>query len=352
MKKIAIWGDYGHGNYGDDIMAVMFALELKNNGYDPIVYNLDSYISGKYQISTTSSLDVLIRDASICVIGGGGLLVGDNYIRILAKKHAFLFEYSFYLLEKALKKYDCPCFALSIGGNGNGSKTHLPYFRKRFWKNGNCKFATVRLKEDISLLSTLNVKVEYIPDVLLSIPFMFNVKKTDNTKHDRVKVGLNLIEKDCKKLIEKSIEVARLRPSTDFYFIKSHLDGYKTTYEALPPTFDLPNLHHFKYDDPINMINFISSLDILISSKLHLGVTALSLGVPFYSYQGKLKTRSFLRSIDSNFASQADDSPEKIMSLIKSHDNIYDYSKQFNDIKLKDDMQKSRTHFKILLSNI
>ena len=72
--KIAIWGSYNHGNYGDDIMAIQFAKALMDEGFEPWVYRLDKDLADRFQIHSTSSLDELLDESPICLIGGGAML--------------------------------------------------------------------------------------------------------------------------------------------------------------------------------------------------------------------------------------------------------------------------------------
>ncbi|MEO6330446.1 MAG: polysaccharide pyruvyl transferase family protein, partial [Ginsengibacter sp.] len=57
------------------------------------------------------------------------------------------------------------------------------------------------------------------------------------------------------------------------------------------------NIKTIKYTDPEELLQFMAELDVLISSKLHLGITGLTVNTPFLSYRGPGKAKSFLRSI-------------------------------------------------------
>ena len=49
-------------------------------------------------------------------------------------------------------------------------------------------------------------------------------------------------------------------------------------------------------------MSFLASLDLVISYKLHLGLTALAVGTPFYSVGGPGKVKAFLKEIGADFA--------------------------------------------------
>lgn len=76
--KVAIWGSYNHGNYGDDLMAIQFANYFKELGVHPCVYRLDECLAKKYSIESAKSLDDLLENASFGIIGGGGMLIGTS----------------------------------------------------------------------------------------------------------------------------------------------------------------------------------------------------------------------------------------------------------------------------------
>ena len=85
------------------------------------------------------------------------------------------------------------------------------------------------------------------------------------------------------------------------HFIRSHLVDAAASYEIMPTAFgESVQLH--RYRDPKETAAFLGSLDAIVSSKLHLGVVALSYGVPFLSFSGKGKTRAFMRSIGAEHA--------------------------------------------------
>lgn len=340
-KSIAIWGSYNHGNYGDDIMAIMISDFVKKLGHQPIVYRLNKELAKKYRIDTSFNISELIQITTLCLIGGGGMLVSEGLLRILLRKNTRNFESDFIFFLKTLRSQNKTSYGISIGGDGKGIKANIPYWRRKFFKSIYFKAATVRLQSDLEVSKKLSFDSIYYPDILLSIPRFFKVNKKKNNYSDNYKIGINLIEKDSGRLVREVIN--RFSDSDiDFYFINSHLPAYNFQYEIKAPK-NIKNFHDYQYTDPYKLVNFISNLDLLISSKLHLGVTSLSVGVPFLSFKGKNKTRTFLNEIKANFALC-----REYGQVIESIHNPDEIKSKYDWELIKNFSTRSYSHFKFI----
>lgn len=296
--KVAIFGSYNYGNYGDDLMGVMFAHRLKQLGVDPIVYCLDPALAKTYGIKTTRSLDALLSDVKFCVIGGGGLLTGKSNLSALDQE----IESGYEAFALATQRYNCPVYPLSVGGDGRGKETPLPKGRYSIFSSPTCKLTTVRNQSDIGLMKHLGKEVVCYPDVLWSAPSYWNL-----TKHESVpgvlKIGVNL--RDTSKhraFVSALVFVSQLsQQKVEIHLIRSHLAQYPVNHEMMPHSRQ-PHLRSYTYSDPVETLAFLASLDVLVSQKLHLGLSALAMGVPFISYGGQGKTHTMLNSIGAERA--------------------------------------------------
>jgi polysaccharide pyruvyl transferase WcaK-like protein len=338
--KVGIWGSYNHGNYGDDLMALQFATVLKQMGADPWVYRLDSKLAERYSVHTTHSLAELFQAARFCLIGGGAMLVDQQYI-------SADMEQDFQDLYQACLQHKVPIFPISVGSGGRGVATDLSGARTQFWQNVACKASTVRLQEDVALLNTMGKEAIYYPDVLLTTNQFWNInvqKQNDGKLHVGINLGKSVYEKS---LVARLYLTAHIRKDIVFHFIRTHLPGYPTTYEILPGQ-DSPNIRQHHYADILDTLSFLSSLDLLVSSKLHLGLTALTLGVPFYNFCGASKTQSFLTSIGAREAVFVKREFLRLSSILSSPQKILEAKSCFDFNALSTLQEMSWGHINFL----
>lgn len=344
--KVAIWGSYNHGNYGDDAMAIQFANYLKELGAHPCVYRLDQSLAKKYSIESVDSLDKLLENASFAIIGGGGMLTGINKKKT-NKNNIDILGNDFHELTKISTEKKCKVFPISVGGDGRGIYTPLSDKREEFWKSDICGECTVRLNEDIPLIKKLGKNAVYHPDILLTLSDMWNIYSS-NKSDKKLHVGVNIGKSKINYIFAFSLcLIAILKKNIVFHFIRTHLPNSTRNYELLPKI-NSPYVKHHIYTDPHSTLEFLANLDLLVSSKLHLGLTALSLEVPFYSYEGQGKTLTFLKSIGSSSAYYSSRELFKLVKLITSKNKIYKAKSQFNFMALEQLKTESKKHFEFI----
>lgn len=303
MKKIAIWGNNRYSNYGDDLQTLVFALHAKNIGYEPIVFQLEKEIADKFNLEVANNLDELFKNVHLCIIAGGALLTPFNFVRRLLQKAAIEYEADFRDLNQAIKKYpQVKVCAISIGGDGKDRKPETFYSKHRisFFSSPQFLNGTVRLKGDIQQMKKFGKDFRFTPDCLLSVTkFVKSIAVQNNTSTASVtKIGFNFKKGKylSKQFISELFSFAETNKNIIFYFIETHLEKTGINYEYVPEQ-ETENIKIVKYTDPEELLEFMADLDVLISSKLHLGITGLTVNTPFLSYRGPGKAQSFLRSI-------------------------------------------------------
>jgi hypothetical protein len=208
------------------------------------------------------------------------------------------FENDFKELSDTLTRYDMPIYPVSIGGEAIATAKFSSY-RKRFFLSNLLKKGTVRLKGDLDLIGKYNQNFVFYPDILLDTQNQFAITSEEKSQNQEIRIGLNLINKDLKnrqwhlQLLEKAKSDKNLK----LFFIKTHLPEYNIKYEYTPKELNSDNIQVYQYTNPIEMLKFLRSLDLIVSSKLHVGLVSLSLSVPFFSYKGRGKTQAFLKSV-------------------------------------------------------
>lgn len=303
IKKIAIWGNNRYSNYGDDLQTLVFALHLKNLGHKPIVFQLEKEIADKFGLEVANNLDELFKDVRFCIIAGGALLTPFPILKRVLSKTAIEYEADFRDLNSAIKKYpQVKICALSIGGDGEKRTPSKYYSRHRidFFSSPQFLDGTVRLTGDVEQMKNFNKQFKFIPDCLLSVDKFVNpVIKSNNFSDLPIsKIGFNLKRGKylSKPFLDELFSFADKNRNIIFYFITTHLEKTNINYEYIPAA-ETENIKILKYTDPTELLEFMSELDVLISSKLHLGITGLTVQTPFLSYRGPGKAKSFLRSI-------------------------------------------------------
>src|SRR5687767_3323980 len=114
-RKIALYGFYKHGNFGDDIMCLMIARTLKSLGLRPAVYQLPDYYASTALLDSAATMESLVDGAVACVLGGGGFLIsaGGNVFPALLEQDEDLER-----LAPICQARSIPVWGVSIGGTG------------------------------------------------------------------------------------------------------------------------------------------------------------------------------------------------------------------------------------------
>ena len=75
VRRVALIGYYGRGNFGDDLMAVIFGRFIEQQGADLRVYKLCEPYSRRFGFEVVHTPEQLLEGADLLVSGGGGSLV-------------------------------------------------------------------------------------------------------------------------------------------------------------------------------------------------------------------------------------------------------------------------------------
>lgn len=342
--KVAIWGSYNYGNYGDDVMAIMFAKHLQKLGVRVCVYRLNRELARRYAIETSESLEELLQGASFCLAGGGTVLLEP-----LSGTVGQAMNEDTRQLWEITQAHRCPLYLISVGGNGMGGERKLTLYQWRILSSEMCRGGTVRLSEDVALFELLGKEVELYPDVVLALTDWWPVEKK-SWPSPQLQIGLCLPNiPNVQRFVSLLKIVAHLRRHAVFHFMRTHLPGYNIKDEILPPA-NSPWFKHHYYEDPATTIQFIASLDLLISVKLHPSITALALGVPVCSLDGRAKTRAVLNSLELGFAtrSQRTRSLLTLLRQVSSRKGILQIREQFDFQRIEQQKELSRRHFEYL----
>jgi len=286
-KKVAIWGYYNYGNFGDDLMAVMIGHQLRANGYAPIVYRLDPIIASEAGVLSTYSLRELLNGAHYCIIGGGMFLASEEpnnpaSSSILA---------DLVILKNLLEELNIPVIGISIGGSAKGQNDKISEQMKDLISSSQFKGTTVRLPSDLQLLSFTKKPVRLHHDIVFTSSKYYD-QSSIKTVPD-VEVLIHQSNALPNRIIFWIIAVIGNLLGRRTKFLQTYVDN------ASPQGAELgsESSNALKYESITNILSGLNKAEVLISSKLHVGVCAVAFGNCFVSLGGTPKTLGFLKTI-------------------------------------------------------
>ncbi len=303
-KTVSIWAPLRYANYGDDMQAIALARFLEGLGYKTKLFQLDEDLAKIYNLESCPNEDELCKNVNLVIIAGGALLDPNTWYKRILSRTARLYERDFGRLLAAEKKYPNVKFcAISFGGDG---KIHdavpcLGRNRSGFLSSDAFLGGTVRLQGDVDMMKILGKDVKYYADMLFQAPSYFPPKLLSPTKKYRVGFNFKKGRHLDKKLLSDILEYAETHDDMEFHFTTTHLEKIGMKYQYIPER-ESKNVFIDQYENLEQLLGVLASMDCFMTSMLHVGLTGLTTGMPFISYRGPGKTKTFLRSIGGEWA--------------------------------------------------
>lgn len=260
-KYVALFGYYKYGNYGDDLMAVIFGRELQARQIPFQVYHLRDDVLAEFDFDGTTSIDELLAGASAVVYGGGGAF--------LTSKDGN-FESDLKRLCDLCTKANIPIYMFSVGGDGKPVE-NIAATRRELLKQAS--FVTFRNQEDAPLLDSIgraNGAIHH--DVVWQTSKCFPLLKPDNSK---VTIGIDnslLGRRRGRWIVYCLMFVCRAlrKPYRFVNIMQSRAENARGNFSG-----------SIRYDDGMQQfIREIVETDLIITNRLHLGLTAMSYDIP------------------------------------------------------------------------
>ncbi len=347
-KTVSIWAPLRFVNYGDDMQAIAFALHIKKLGYNVKVFLLEESLAKKYDLQTVSTCKDLFKDVNLCIIAGGSHMVPLHPAKQWLSPSYRRYELDFYEIVSAMKKNPnlkiCP---LSIGGDG---KMHWPLWyyglgRYRLFHSKQFIDGTVRLEGDVAQMAKMGKNMVYYPDMLFRSADYFEPEYLP--KSEKYRVGFNFKKNSIDmKMIDAILKYAEKNDDIEFHFTTTHMDKANLHYQYIPDK-ESKNIFIDKYTSPNQLLGVLGSMDVFMTSMLHVGLTGLTMGTPCVSYRGPGKTKAFLRSIGGDWAILNDDITfDELRKMIFSQTREQLYNK-FDVQALEEFKVKSGKHYDI-----
>lgn len=296
MRRIALWGSYSEGNFGDDLMALLLAEACKSTGASVVAYRTPPLFESRYGIERAESLDDLLAGADLCVVGGGEFLFRRALIKYLARRYLRRFENSCAELAHHAERRSVPLAAFSVGGDGTTEFRHLSRQRRALFGSPMLRYASVRLRSDLATLSGTGARIDHFPDVLLATAELVHATQAPRQKRAAARVALNVHRLLGIRLVQQLRNRLVQGREVELVIVRSHLAGSGHDYELSARDVG-GGVEEHHYRDPRETAGFLATCDVVVSSKLHVGVVAMSYGGAFVSVSGKPKAREFMTSV-------------------------------------------------------
>jgi polysaccharide pyruvyl transferase WcaK-like protein len=292
--KVGLAGFYGHGNFGDDLMAVIIGLFLKQAGIPFSVYKLCPPYAEAFQFTVAHSAGELLQDTQVLLWGGGGLLAPWSNLTYNLLFPGVAEEFDG--LIKAARCRGLRLCACSVGGNGDYPARLTPDYKQSFVEAA--EYISVRNPHDLALLERVGVRGDYFPDIVWRAPNCFPVRRR---KSGAPRVGIdlymgNLARTNSSYIIPLLYFITRSRRDCEFVFMDTTNRSVRP-YRGLGGFITGANVSSYQFHDPFADLEFLASLDLLVSSRLHTVVLCLGYGVPAVSLFGEKKTRLLLENL-------------------------------------------------------
>lgn len=293
LKKILLCGATQGSNFGDSLFAYMFMKNIKekNNNIEVIFTKISEYSKNELGIKAATMKDLFSADAMIYISGG---YFGETHNETLkGSLYRFLTYYTFGLLMILRKK---PIAIIGVGAGPLKKK----FLRKTVTYIFN-KAQLISLRDEVSKdymekygvtnkIITTSDSAQVIDAEIYSIKkncsdIIINFQSRNLKKILIHVTGLVGKELYYDKVIKAIKETLVLDENNGFILTMDSINDNNSeflnqVYNALPK--DRTVIYDYK--NPIDFLEVISSVDAIITPKLHVGILGCSYGKPVLSF--------------------------------------------------------------------
>lgn len=288
---VGLFGYYSYGNLGDNLMAYLLSRHIKSLGHDPVVFTKSPKFMMGWDVALCSDITDLVNQSDVIVFGGGGLLIPRR--NLSAQQRDFNDDLG--AAVKAATAKGIPQLGSSLGGAGKSLDQIAPVERQNLVRA--LKYVTLRNSEDVQLLEQAGIEGAFHNDMVWTTADKVPVARGSGNGRRRIGFNLYLTQSRRYKLLRRILQlVVRLRPDLDFVFLDIH-PGPDGAFNAFAPERMPKNCTRKTLADVEDACREAASLDLLISTRLHLGVMTMSYGGTTIAYAGQEKTRLLYKRI-------------------------------------------------------
>lgn len=309
----SILGFYGLGNFGDDLMGWMIAKQISKLGRSSVLFDLSDqhpssltcYDFTSNRIDSSPSLEKIIERSENVIFGGGGILVANAHKKL---RRFSKYQHKMNLFLEAVQKNKIPLALLSVGGDGGESLDELSPMARRAISAAT--LITTRNTCDSRLLTHQRATSYCYPDIVWAaahfLPEVCLSTKIDQLEYSQnrpMRIGVDLylatlmgqgFYAAMELLLFLRTQMRKTRSIEWVVLNSKHVHG--GTFSALKHLLSEKSCQYYQFHSFESDFQTLSSLDLLVSARLHVPIVALQLGVPTISAFSEGKTKVFFQS--------------------------------------------------------
>jgi len=289
--KVGLFGYYSYGNLGDNLMAYLLSKHIKKIGHVPIVFTKSPDFMKGWGAELCSDIEALVQRSDVIVFGGGGLLIP----RRKRNEQQTDFNQDLGTVLKTAERKGVPRIGISLGGAGKPLDQIIPEERQELVRG--LSYVTLRNREDVQLLEQAGIEGEFLDDLVWTTAEQVPIAKKRSNGRRRIGFNLYLTQSRRFRLLRKILGIiVRLRRDVDFVFLDIH-PSPEVAFRAFAPARLPKNCTRKTLSEVEDACREAASLDLLVSTRLHLGVMTMTYGGTTVAYAGQEKTRLLYRRI-------------------------------------------------------
>lgn len=293
MARVAIFGFYKYGNFGDDLMAAIYARHVLSIGHTPVVYHLRPSLAEELGVDTEMALEDLLKNADYAIVGGGGLFTNAQ------PKPGSIFEEfrnDVYEFVRVAERKSIPYIVCSIGG-GEVVSVHTPLHLAiaRLITSPMLKGLSVRRERDRGILNECPAPGFVYQDVALCLGDYFPIGKVSRDESAPLRIGLSVYDRPSDRRLIRVLDLeSRVRRGVSVCLLNAYSNESEHISEGVR---GFSGTRRIEYAGLNSYLQELAGLDLVITCKLHIAVAALATGVPAVSFGGNAKAHSFYEDI-------------------------------------------------------
>lgn len=287
MKRVGLYGFYQHHNFGDDLMAAIICDHLQQLGHEVVLYGTPE-LASDLNVENVADVKTLVSETDACVVGGGAWLSGFEKGRHITGRKS---SEDCHTLALSCQKAEKPFVFLSIGGNDTGKWRGIRTGVAAALASPMCLGATCRLKTDLDFLDQFQLETASFPDIVLCLHRSRLVHEGGTPKPSAVLI--NLSKREIDRGLVKALHALKWHFGDRILFAHNS-PGEEEQFKSV---YNLPFQHHSSqsFRDTLQLVQQCRGV---YTYRLHLGVSALALGRPFFGFNPKRKARLFFQDYD------------------------------------------------------
>lgn len=312
MKKVYLHGSYFGNNFGDVLLVDLFAKRIKSFGYEVCLpYASDFYYSDIQGVfPNTEGGDYI-----------AGVFCGGGYLGEPAHNKLFWSVRNFWRHGRALRLFSKKSLPYGVFAAGFGPITYEPFFStaKKIIESASTVCVRDPESKDFLIQYGVNKDIAVTSDAVLSlsesdippgsIEYAQRFLQGACQKPCRF-IGIHITDKfSDKKVFSQicsAIEVMAAEYSDAFFVLLC--DGVSRRGRKLKQQVDAETVAQYlpvgrfvfaPYSNHWNMVALLNCLNVVVTSKLHVGIVSSVLGKNVLSFPYHSKTRRFYSQINA-----------------------------------------------------